>query len=134
MLSDIKELIDPDNQWENLHSIGLIESLRIVKGKTTIESRYYISSLPNNAQKLGESVRSHWGIENSLHWVLDVGFREDDCRIRKDNAPQNFALIRQISLNLLNPEKTSKTGVRNKRLRVGWDDDYLTKILAVAVN
>jgi predicted transposase YbfD/YdcC len=105
-----------------------------VKGKTTIESRYYISSLPNNAQKLGESVRSHWGIENSLHWVLDVGFREDDCRIRKDNAPQNFALIRQISLNLLNQEKTSKTGARNKRLRAGWDDDYLTKILAVAVN
>jgi predicted transposase YbfD/YdcC len=134
MLSDIKELIDPDNQWENLHSIGLIESVRIVKGKTTIESRYYISSLPNDAQKLGESVRSHWGIENSLHWVLDVGFREDDCRIRKDNAPQNFALIRQLSLNLLNPEKTSKTGVRNKRLRAGWDDDYLTKILAVAVN
>ena len=134
MLSDIKELIDPDNQWENLHSIGLIESVRIVKGKTTIESRYYISSLPNDAQKLGESVRSHGGIENSLHWVLDVGCREDDCRIRKDNAPQNFALIRHISLNLLNQEKTSKTGARNKRLRAGWDDDYLTKILAVAVN
>src|SRR4028118_445323 len=132
MLSDIKELIDPDNQWENLHSIGLIESVRIVKGKTTIESRYYISSLPNDAQKLGESVRSPWGIENSLHWILDVGFREDDCRIRKDNAPQSFALIRQISLNLLNQEKTSKTGARNKRLRAGWDDDYLTKILAVA--
>ena len=133
MLSDIKELIDPDNQWEKLHSIGLIESVRIVKGKTTIETRYYISSLPNNAQKFGESVRSHWGIENSLHWVLDVGFREDDCRIRKDNAPQNFAMIRHISLNLLHQEKTSKTGARNKRLRAGWDDDYLTKILAVAV-
>ena len=102
MLSDIKELIDPDNQWEKFQSIGMIESVRIVKGKTTIETRYYISSLPNNAQKLGESVRSHWGIENSLHWVLDVGFREDDCRIRKDNAPQNFAMIRHISLNLLN--------------------------------
>ena len=62
MLSDIKELIDPDNQWEKLHSIGMIESVRIVQGKTTIETRYYISSLPNNAQKLGESVRSHWGI------------------------------------------------------------------------
>ena len=134
MLSDIKDLIDPDNQWENLHSIGLIESVRIVKEKTTIESRYYISSLPNDAQKLGESVRSHGGIENSLHWVLDVGFREDDCRIRKDNAPQNFALIRHISLNFLIRKKTSKTGAINKRLRAGWDDDYLTKILAVAVN
>ena len=83
---------------------------------------------------LGESVRSHWEIENSLHWVLDVGFREDDCRIRKDNAPQNFARIRPISLNLLITEKTSKTGARNKRLRAGWDDEYLTKLLAVAVN
>ena len=91
----------------------MIESVRIVKGKTTIETRYYISSLPNNAQKLGESVRSHWGIENSLHWVLDVGFREDDCRIRKDNASQNFAIIRHISLNLLKQEKTSKTGAKN---------------------
>jgi len=111
-----------------------IESVRIVKGKTSIETRYYISSLPNDAQKLGESVRSPWGIKNSLHWVLDVGFREDDCRIRKDNAPQNFARIRHISLNLLNQEKTSKTGAKNKRLRDGWDDGYLTKILAVSVN
>ena len=134
ILSDIKDLIDPDNQWEKLHSIGMIESVRIVKGKTTIETRYYISGLQNNAQKFGESVRSHWGIENRLHWVLDVGFREDDCRIRKDNAPQNFAILRHISLNLLNQEKTLKTGVKNKRLRAGWDDGYLTKILAVAVS
>jgi predicted transposase YbfD/YdcC len=134
MLSDIKELIDSDNQWEKLHSIGMIESVRIVKGKTTTETRYYISSSPNNAQKFGESVRSHWGIENRLHWVLDVGFREDDCRIRKDNAPQNFAILRHISLNFLIIKKTSKTGAKNKRLRAGWDDDYLTKILAVAVD
>ncbi len=83
MLSDIKELIGPDNQWEKLHSIGMIEFVRIVKGKTTIETRYYISSSPNNAQKFGESVRSHWGIKNLLYWVLDVGFREDDCRSEK---------------------------------------------------
>ena len=100
MLSDIKELIYPDTQWEKVHSIDLIESVRMVKEKTTIETRYYISSLPNNAQKLGESVRSHWGIENSLHWVLDVSFREDDCPIRKDNTPQKFAILRHISLNL----------------------------------
>jgi hypothetical protein len=69
-----------------------------------------------------------------LHWVLDVGFREDNCRIRKDNPPQNFAILRHISLNLLNQEKTSKTGAKNNRIRAGWDDDYLTKILAVSVN
>ena len=108
--------------------------MRIVKAKTNIETRYYISSLPNDVQKNGESVRSHWKIENYLHWVLDLGFREDDCRIRKDNAPQNFARIRHISLNLLNQENTSKSGAKNKRLRDGWDDGYLTKILAVSVN
>jgi len=134
MLSDIKEVIYPDNKWDKLHHRGMIESVRIVKEQTTIETRYYISSLQNNAQKLGESVRSHWGIENYLHWVLDVGFREDDCRIRKDNAPQNFATNRHISLNLLNPEKTSKTQVKNKRIRAGWDDEYLTKNLAVSVD
>ena len=134
MLIEIKELIDPDNQLEKLQSIRLIEFVRRVKGKITTETRYYISSLPNKVSHLRESVRSPWGIENSLHWVLDVGFREDDCRIIKDNAPQNFAILRHISLNLLNQEKTSKTGSRNKRLRAGWDDDYLTKILAVAVN
>jgi len=91
-----------------------------VKGKTTIETRYYISSLPNDAQKLGESVRSHWGIENSLHWVLDVGFREDDCRIRKDNAPQNFAILIHSSLNLLNQEKTSKTGATLEKNRLHY--------------
>ncbi len=96
--------------------------------------QYYISSLPNDAQKLGKSVRSHWEIENSLPWVLDVGLREDDGRITKDNAPQNFAIIRHISLNLLSQEKASKTGTNNKRLRAGWNDNYLTKILAVAVN
>ncbi|MEG4505536.1 ISAs1 family transposase [Microcoleus sp. F6_B4] len=133
MLSDIKELIEPDNQWEKLQSIGMIESVRIVKEKTTIETRYYISILPNNAQNLGESVRSR-GIENSLQWVLYVGFREDNCLIIKDNAPQNFAFLRHISLNLLNQEKTSKAGAKNKRFRADRDDDYLTKFLAVAVN
>ncbi|TAE93898.1 MAG: ISAs1 family transposase [Oscillatoriales cyanobacterium] len=112
----------------------MIESVRIVKEKTSIETRYYISISPNNAQKFGESVRSHWGVKNRLHWVLDVAFREDDCRIRKDNAPQNFAILRHIYLNILTREKASKTGAKNKRLRAGWDDDYLTKILAAPVN
>jgi hypothetical protein len=98
------------------------------------ENRYTLVVYQIMLSHIGESVRSHWGIDFFLHWVLDVGFREDDCRIKKDNAPQKFAMIRHISLNLLNQEKTSKTGARNKRLRAGWDDDYLTKILAVAVN
>lgn len=130
MLSNISDQIDPTSKWEKLQSIGMVESVRTVNGKTTVETRYYISSLPNNAKRLGQSVRSHWGIENPLHWVLDVAFCEDDCRIRKDNAPQNFAVLRHIALNLLNQEKTLKTGIKNKRLQAGWDNEYLAKVIA----
>lgn len=130
MLSDILEQIDPQEKWDSLQSIGMVESVRTVDGKTTVETRYYISSLPNNAQVFGESVRNHWRIENSLHWVLDVAFREDDCRIRKDNAPQNFAVLRHIASSLLNQENTLKTGIKNKRLKAGWDNEYLAKVLA----
>ena len=99
--------------------------------KTSFERRYYISSLTNNAELLAKAIRRHWGIENQLHWVLDVQFNEDDSRIRKDNAPENLAIIRQIALNLLKQEKTAKNGVKNKRKRAGWDNDYLLKVLAV---
>lgn len=129
MLSNITERVDPTNKWEKLQSIGMVESVRTLDGKTTVETRYYISSLPNDAQKLGHAIRSHWGIENQLHWVLDVAFNEDKCRIRKDNAPQNFAVLRHLAMNLLKREKTAKVGFENKRLRAGWDNDYLEKVL-----
>ncbi len=101
MLSDISSEIDLDNRWEKLKSIGMVESVRTENGKTTVETRYYISSLDSDAKKFGDSVRSHWGIENSLHWILDVGLGEDDSRIRKNNAPQNFAVLRHIAVNIL---------------------------------
>ena len=98
-------------------------------GKITCERRYYISSLSNNAEILAEAIRGHWGIENQLNWVLDVQFQEDNSRIRTDNAPENLAVIRQIALNLLNQEKNVKTGIKNKRKRAGWNNDYLLKVL-----
>jgi predicted transposase YbfD/YdcC len=129
MLSDIQERIDPGKKWMNLQSVGMLEYIRKVNGKTKVETRYYISSLTDNAKLLGESVRSHWGIENSLHWVLDVALREDDCRIRKDNAPQNFAVLRHIAVNAVGKEKSQKLGIKNKQVCAGWDNEYLEKIL-----
>jgi predicted transposase YbfD/YdcC len=101
MLSAIRFHLDPDSVWSNIKSVGMVESVREVDGKTTVENRYFISDVEDNAKQSANSVRSHWGTENSLHWVLDVALKEDDCRIRKDNAPQNFAVIRQITVNLL---------------------------------
>lgn len=130
MLSNIQDMIDPEGKWSKLTSVGMINSWRTENEKTTLETRYFISSLPNNAELLAQSVRTHWNIENKLHWVLDVQFNEDSSRIRKDNAPQNLAIIRHIALNLLNQDKTVKAGVKRKRNKAGWDNEYLEKILA----
>lgn len=129
MLSDIQSLIDLDGKWEKLQSVGMVNFMRTANGKTTLETRYFISSLPNDAELLAKAIRGHWNIENQLHWVLDVAFKEDDSRIRKDNAPQNFAILRKIALNLLNQEKTLKKGLKRKRNLAGWDNEYLTEIL-----
>ena len=107
-----------------------MESIRTVDDKTTREVRYYISSLAPDAQRLATSIRTHWRIENPLHWVLDVAFREDDCRIRTGHAPENFTLLRHLAVSALNQEKTAKLGMKNKRLRAGWDNEYLLKVLA----
>lgn len=128
-LGQVEYLIDAE-QWSQFTSIAMVESVRQCEGQTSRELRYYISSLSPDAQKLAESIRSHWGIENPLHWVLDVAFREDECRIRTGNAPENFALLRHLALSALNQEKTAKLGVANKRRQAGWDNDYLLKVLA----
>jgi len=132
MLSGIQSRLDPDLVWSNFNSIGMVESVRQVDGKTTVETRYFISSLADNAKEFANSVRSHWGIENSLHWVLDVALKEDDCRIRKDNAPQNFAVMRQIAVNLLGKEKRVKRGVKNKQFLAAMDNKYLERVLSLA--
>lgn len=124
-----KELLFDKDQWIGLQSIGLVESVRKIGSDSTTSRRYYLNSFESDAQVLAHAARSHWGVENSLHWVLDVGFKEDDCPIHSENAPDNLAQLRKMSLNLLSQEKTLKVGVANKRLKAAWDNNYLTKIL-----
>lgn len=124
------DLIEQREQWPNLQSLALLESERTVDGKTTFERRYYICSKrsPSAAEAMLDA-RSHWQIENGLHWVLDVAFREDDCRIREGNAGENFAVMRHIALNLLKSVKGTKVGIKNRRLRAGWDEKFLPRVL-----
>ena len=119
--------------WIGLHSVSMIINTRIIGDKETKQVRYYISSLPSNAEKILRAVRKHWSIENKLHWVLDVALNEDHSRVRKDQAPENLAVLRHIALNLLKHEKTAKGGIHAKQLQAGWKEDYLLKVLASGV-
>ena len=128
-LGAVEDLIDAE-KWVQLTSLAMVESLRTIDDQTSREVRYYIRSLAPDAQRLEISIRMHWSVENPLNWVLDVAFQEDDCHIRKDHAPENFTILRHLALSALNQEKTAKLGIQNKRLRAGWDDEYLLKVLA----
>lgn len=117
-------------QWKHLRSMVKITSERQTDGKTTSETRYYITCLAAEATKLLKAARSHWEVENSLHWVLDVAMGEDDSRIRKEFAPENMAVLRRIAVNLLKQEKTLKRGIKGKRLKAAMNPDYLLKVLS----
>lgn len=115
--------------WEKLLTVARIRSHRWEGDKESVEDRYHIASI-TGAKRVLTAARSHWGIENRLHWILDIAFDEDHCRVRKDNGPENFAILRHIALNLLKQEKTSKHSIRTKRLQAAWDENYLLKVLA----
>ena len=119
----------PDKAWKNLSTIVMAQRERFINGTTRRETSYYVTSMGSDAEGVARAVRGHWGIENSLHWVLDIAFREDESRIRKDHAPANFAVLIHMALNLLRRETSRRRSIKTKRLRAGWDTDYLSQIL-----
>ena len=123
------EWLQQKGSWKGLKSICMIKAMRIIGEEDTEECRYYISSLPAEAEGLSRTIRAHWGVENSLHWVLDVAYREDECRKRKGHSAENFAILRHLTLNLLKLEKTCKRSIAGKRLLAGWDPEYMEKVL-----
>jgi len=116
------------DKWEKLQTVVMVIAERRIGDKVTREVRFYISSLAGDAKQMLWAVRGHWG-ENGLHWVLDIAFGEDSSRIRTGHAPENMAVLRHIALNLLKQEKNAKCGIHAKRLKCGWDEDYLQKVL-----
>lgn len=117
--------------WKNLRTIGMVESIRRVKGKNSIERRYYLSSLPLDVEAFAKAVRGHWGVENPLHWSLDVTFREDQSRARSKNAAQNLAMLRRIALNLIKKNPLEKVSQRQKRIFAALDTDFLAELLGI---
>src|SRR3954451_16163851 len=124
------ETVDPEGQWRDLCAVGVAFSDRVdARGRASLEARYYILSTLLTAKEFAAAVRGHWGIENNLHWQLDVSFREDECRVRTDHAPANLSVIRRFALGLLKRETTCRRGIETKRLKCAASDEYREKAL-----
>jgi predicted transposase YbfD/YdcC len=119
------------DKWEGLRSVGMVEAIRELNGVRSVERRYYLSSLTLEVELFARAVRAHWGVENQVHWVMDVCFREDQSRARSGYAAENLATLRRLALNLLKQEKTKKRGIKGKQLNAGWDHAYLLKLLKI---
>lgn len=128
---DYLKYLDPSGRWAGLETVVRVDSQRQINQQHSQETRYYISSVDGDPKLLNTAVRTHWTIENQLHWVLDVAFREDDSRVHRGHAPENLAVLRHMALNLLKQERTSKLSIQNKRLRAAWDTDYLLQLLSL---
>ena len=115
-----------------LKSVLAIETIRSIRGRagTRAEIRYFLASYKDDPEKMAAAIRAHWAIENSLHWVLDVTFREDECRVRDRTAAQNLAMLRKIALNLIKQHSTAKISLKARRKKAAWDDQYMTQIIS----
>ena len=136
VISEFQFIENADNKWNNLNQIIKIESKREFKNSdkaAETATRYYISDLQGTAEEYQKNIRSHWGVENKLHWTLDVAFSEDASRKRNKNAAQNYSILLKIALNLLKNEKSEKQGIAGKRLKAGWNEEYLLKVLNIKV-
>jgi len=132
--SDQLAWFEDKSKWEGLRSVGVVESTREINGQASVERRYYLSSLGPDVQTFARAVRGHWGIENKLHWVMDVCFGEDQSRARAGFAAENLATLRRLALNMLKREKTRKRSIRGKKLDASWDHSYLLRLLGVDPN
>jgi predicted transposase YbfD/YdcC len=123
------DTIEEAKHWSGIDMIGMVQSERECDGTTSSEYRFYIGSIGTDAERFANAVRSHWGVENNLHWSLDIAFREDESRLREPTAAQNAAVLRHIALALLKNDTGSKLGIKNKRLKAGWNESYLANLL-----
>ena len=132
LTNEVPWLIERHPRWKSIKGIAIIDSTREVRGKASHEQRFYITSHENkDADFIADAIRSHWFVENKLHWQLDVSFNEDQNRLRSGYAAENFSMMNKIALNLLKNEKSVKVGVKTKRLKAGWDENYMMKVLMV---
>ena len=132
-VSQLPPLYHQDD-WVGLQSVVMVVRVRHLWNKTTREVQFYLTSLENDARKLGQAIRLHWSIENGLHWTLDVTFNEDDCRVRSGHSPQNLAILRRIALNALNREQSFRRSTRQKSNRAAMDNNYMLTILAAGLS
>lgn len=116
-------------EWIDLNALICIKSTRSVKGKTSEEMRYYIASRKTDAKTYGSEIHLHWGIENKVHWQLDVSYGEDKSKVRKDNGPENLSVLKRCIMNLLKADTKTKAGIKNKRAKAGWSKDYMISLL-----